>query len=186
MTRMMTLTALMGTLLFACDGGETGFQNTSEDATGAQGNGLAEITPLEIELDEMNWEEAISQSAQIKVSNIGDANLKIYDFGLSNSADGVLYADDDSNIELSPGSEREFTVVATLEVNDQIEGELRVRTSDPDNIDVRIPVLVTPMGWEGSDEGGGDEGGDDGGGEDGSGDDGGTDDTGSDDGGTEG
>ena len=162
MRQMLCLPALLGFALFACGGAETGFTNTPDDATGDLGTGVAEITPLEIFMDDVNWEEGISQSAQIKVTNTGDANLKLYSFGLSNSAEGVLYAEDEDGLELSPGSDREFTVVATLTTFEQMEGEVRVRTSDSDAIDVRIPVTITPVGWEGgSDEGGGDDGGTD-------------------------
>lgn len=166
MRQLVTLSALLGLALTACDGGETGFTNTPDDATGDQGNGVAEIIPTEIHLEDLDWEQGISQSAQIKVTNAGDANLKIYSYGLSDSADGVLYAEEESNLELSPGADREFTVVATLEEFAQAVGEVRIRTSDSDAIDVRIPVTASPLGWEGDDTGTADGSGTGGGGDD--------------------
>ena len=146
-------------LLVGCGGGETGFQNTKDDATGAQGNGIAEITPAEVEITDMNWEEGVSSTAVIKVTNIGDAILQVYRYRLTDSADGIFYAEDAEALELSPDSSRELIVGATLNTIDQAFGEARIDTSDPDNLNVYVPLTATPRDWE--DEGGDDTGDDD-------------------------
>ncbi len=152
--------AVLCALLLGCDS-DTQFSNTDVDGTNEQGVGALSLDPEELVFTDLSWEEGVSQSMDITLTNVGDNNLSISVLDISDSGGGVFYTQDESNIVLQPGGSRDFTVVATLSTYEVAEGKLRVKTNDADYLDHRVPLIAYPVGWDGSTSGGEDSGADD-------------------------
>jgi hypothetical protein len=159
---------LLASALIAC-GGDTGFSGTPDENTTVEGNGKMEITPATLDFPDL--EIGIASSQPLKVKSVGDNTLKLYTVDLSDSGGGVFYLEEESSISLAPGTEREFTIVATASEEGLFVGEMRIKTNDTDYLDLRVPATAwTPGYGPGGDTGGGDTGGGDtGGGDTGSG-----------------
>lgn len=142
-------------LLLAC-GGEQQFTNNNNNGVAEQGVAAMSYAPLEFSFTDLNWEDGVSQSAELVITNNGDGNLSLSVVDISDSGGGAFYTTEETSIVLQPEAERTFTVVATLtEFTDAI-GELRVKSNDADYLDLRIPLYATPEGWTGDTTGGGD------------------------------
>jgi hypothetical protein len=152
--------------LAAC-GGEQTFSKSNPEPNVQEGKGSFSIEPAEIVWTGLDWEAGIGQSEAYVVSNTGESNLVLYKVNLSNAgaleAGNTFYVEEEEEINLASGSDREFTAVATLAEFDMAEGELRIQTNDDDNLDVRIPLFAYPDGWveDTGDTGGGSGKGDD-------------------------
>jgi len=144
-------------LMLAC-GGEQQFSNNNIDGVGEQGVAELAYAPTEMVFTELNWEEVVSQSADIIITNNGDGNLSLSIVDISDSGGGAFYTTEETSLVLQPDSERAFTVVATLSEFVAAEGELRVKSNDADYLDLRIPLYATPAGWTGDTKGGQDTG----------------------------
>jgi len=152
--------ALLVAILAGC-GGDQGFTHADDKGTDEQGVGMLEVIPTEVVFTDLNWEKGVASSQSIKITNVGDNNLKLYDVGITDSGDGVFYMEDFTESQLAPGMSAEFSVVATLTTFAAATGEARVVCSDADNHDYRLPLSAFPIGWKGDtgDDTGGDPGG---------------------------
>lgn len=144
-------------LMLAC-GGEQQFSNNNVAGVGEQGVAELAYTPAEMVFTELNWEDGVSQSANLTITNNGDGNLSLSIVDISDSGGGAFYTAEETNLVLQPDSERDFTIVATLSEFAAAEGELRVKSNDADYLDLRIPLYATPAGWTGDTTGGEDTG----------------------------
>lgn len=140
---------LLLSILAAC-GGDAGFSHTTTSNAGSEESGVLEITATALDFTDVDWEGGISSSQTIKVSNASKDNvLKIYEWGLTDSAGGVFYTEDLSGLELTPEGERELVVVATLTTFEAATGAARLRTNDPDAGTVMVSLTAEPVGWTG-------------------------------------
>lgn len=147
MTLVSTLIALAG-----CGDTETGFQQgTGENAT-EEGAGGLELYPSELVWSDLEVGVAASQYA--KITSVGAEPLKVYEISVVSSAEGQFTVEEIEEFELQPGGEREFTVQCTLSADAPAAGELRIRNNDADQLDLRIPLTATPLGYTGGDTGG--------------------------------
>lgn len=142
----MTRTLALLVVAAGC-GGDQGFSSAKDDGANEQGVGVMEVTPTEVVFTDMNWEEGVASSQTLKITNIGDNNLALYDVGITNSGDGAFYMEDFTESQLSPGVSAEFQVVATITAFVEAEGEARVLCNDADAHDYRIPLTALPLGW---------------------------------------
>ena len=174
---MHHIAPILALALVAC-GGDTGFSGTPNDNNEVEGNGKLEITPTTLEFPDLVI--GIASSQPVKVTSVGDNTLKLYTVDLADSGGGVFYLEEESSLSLAPGTEREFTVVATAEEEGLFVGEMRLKTNDVDNLDLRITATAWTPGYapDGSDSGTSDGGASDSGTSDGGSADGGTADTG--------
>ena len=158
-----TLAKALGLLLLSACGGETGFSHSTSETPTETGSGTAEVYPgLSLTWTDLVVGEA--QSELFKITNTGDKSLTIYKVDLTSNADGQFYVEEiEDELELPPQGDKEFAIVATLTTAAAIEGEARVKTSDAENLDIRIALSGTPAS---DDTGGDDTGGDDTGGDD--------------------
>ena len=129
-------------LIFAC-GGEQTFSSSDPAPNTQNGKGAFSIEPTEIVWTELDWENSIGQSEVYVVGNVGDASMVISRINLSNagaldSGNTFYVEEEEDDITLAAGATREFTIVATLNEFNMAEGELRIQTSDDDNLDVPI------------------------------------------------
>lgn len=146
--------ALTLTLLLAACGGETGFQTNPNTNAVEDGNGKLTFYP-----GPLTWTDltpGIATSAYFKLISEGEYDLQVYNVDVIDSAQGQFYIDDVEAFSLVPGEDREFAVVCTLAGSEMAVGELRVKTNDPDQLDLRVALTATPEGWTG--DTGGDSG----------------------------
>lgn len=144
---------LMG--LWACTGTETEFSQRADNTVPESGVASLELSADELIIDEINYAEFISKSINFSVTNVGDKTLQLYLVGLADSGDGVFYIEEETDLALSPGISREFSVVATLSEFVSAEGSVRIKSNDSEYLDHRLPVYAYPAGWE--DTGGSDD-----------------------------
>ena len=151
MTLALALLALVG-----CKGTETGFQQgTGTNATEEGGGGL-EIYPTELVWTDLS--AGVTASEYVKITSIGEEPLMVYDVGVVDSADGQFSVEGVEEFELQPGGTREFTVQCTLAADAPAAGELRIKNNDADQLDLRITLTATPLGYTDTGEAGGDTG----------------------------
>ena len=139
--------------LSACTGAETEFSQRADNTVPESGVASLELSVDELVIDEINYEELISKSINFSVTNVGDNTLQLYLVGLADSGDGVFYIEEETDLVLSPGISREFSVVATLSEFVSAEGSVRVKSNDSAYLDHRLPVFAYPTGWQDKDDG---------------------------------
>lgn len=166
---MIRLAACLGLALAAgCGGAEQGFNNDTTRSNEDAGDGVLEIDVETLIIDEVPWENGVSTSGSFTVTSAGDGVLTLYGVELADSGGGVLYMEPyDNTINLSPGTPREFIVVATLTENTRVMGAVRIQSNDGEQQLVELPVDVRPVGWEPPADTGGTDGTDGSGGTDG-------------------
>lgn len=144
-------------LMLAC-AGEQQFSNNNVDGGSEQGVADMTYSPAEMTFTDLNWEDGVSQSAEFVITNNGDGNLQLSVVDISDSGGGAFYTTEETSLILQPGSDRSFTVVATLYEFTDAVGELRVKSNDADYLDLRVPLYASPIGWTGDTSGGDDTG----------------------------
>jgi hypothetical protein len=129
----------------ACAAEQT-FSETDTDIGHQQGTAAALVTPTELVY--AGLEVGFTSSQSFKVENVGDAKLALYEVRVVDSAEGQFYMQIERDLELNPGSVREFQVVVTLATEEALEGTVRVECNDPDQPDILIPLTGTPASLE--------------------------------------
>ena len=123
----------------ACTGQNNTFSSKGDDnSTLDQGVGQLTLSPEILIITDI--QAGIAQAGQLTLSSTGDNTLRIDSISLSNAGGGVFYVEERSNLNLSPGQETTVDVVANFVGSGFAEGEVRVRSNDADNRDLRIPV----------------------------------------------
>lgn len=146
-TRVILLASLVG-----C-GGETGFQNGTGDNATTDASGKMEVYPSELVWTDL--EVGIAESQYMKITSAGDEPLRVYDINVVSTAQGQFYMEPVDEFELEKGHTEEFSVKCTLAEAAEAVGELRIKSSDPDQLDLRLTLTAEPAeGGETGDTGG--------------------------------
>ena len=137
-------------LFIACTQGEQTFGAVNETIGQDQGLAKLEYSPEYIIFSDVTLN--ILSSQKLTVRSVGDGALMIDKVDISNAANESFYMDESSTEDLSllPDVTRDFDVTVTLKTNDAQYGELRIRSNDEDNRDVRVPLCAFPAGFEGN------------------------------------
>jgi hypothetical protein len=140
---MPRLPALLA-LLCAC-GNTAGFTKENEENAGADGEGLLVLSPESLDFTDLDWETGITQGLSFTATNAGEGNLSIYQVRIADSGGEVFDMEEEEDLTLAPGAEREFLVLATLHEASAVSGSVQLKTSDPAALDLRYPLSATPM-----------------------------------------
>lgn len=143
-------------LLAGCGPQDTAFSNGNGDQDLPTGTGRMEIDQTEITIENINV--GYSQSEPFTIKSVGDASLLIYEIRVVTDVDDVFFFDEVEDLEFAPGQEETFSVVADLEVDAPSDGELRIRTNDPDYANLIVPLHAWPEGYVPPEDTGGDTG----------------------------
>ncbi len=137
------------TLVFACKTADQGFTTQTQDIYGDGGFASLSWGPDELVFEEIT--EGITYSLEINIQSTGDNTLKIDKVDITDSADGVFYVDTSAteDIYLDPGVDRDFIVIAQTTTAGVFLGEVRIKSNDSENRDVRIPLCGFPVEYEG-------------------------------------
>jgi hypothetical protein len=157
--RLVALLALVG-----CGAPDTTLSIPGKDGEMATGSGKLEIDKSEITIDAIQG--TYSKSEAFTVTSIGDANLLIYEIRLVANPDEVFFFDEVDDVEHANGQAASYSVVARYDTEPGFaaDGELRLRTNDPDNAQLIVPLHAYPEGYVPPEDTGGGTGGDTGGG----------------------
>lgn len=135
--------------LSACASGEQGFGNTEQNSNVDEGNGTLEVSPTELVIEDVLWEDGVAGSGTITVTSVGDGTLRLYDVALSDTGGGALYmVPVDEDINLATGVSRDFVINATLTEYAKVEGSLRIQSNDGEQQLIEVPITALPTGWE--------------------------------------
>ena len=137
-------TLLLCGLLGGCTQAGTGVGIIHKNSAGVEGDAKISWTPSELTITDCTVGQA--RSGTVELSSVGDANLHIYTIELIGSND-VFYFERQEDLEFSPGTSDSYPIAVTLQVEEAIDGELRVTTDDVDHRDVRVPVHAWPVGY---------------------------------------
>lgn len=140
----MTLALLA---LAGCSSTQTTLTNTGKDQAYASGSGKLEIDKTEIVIADI--EGTYSKSESFTVTSVGDANLILDEIRIVANPDEVFFFDEVEDVELANGQSVSYTVVAHYDVEPGFpsEGQLRLRTNDPDNAALILPLYAYPEGY---------------------------------------
>lgn len=130
-------------------GGETNFSNNSDDGASEQGVAQMVYSHESMIFTDLNWEDGISSGQAFTITNVGTNDLSVTTIDIADSGDGVFYVQGEDDLILAPELEREFTVVATLDVNAPAYGEMRIKSNYSEARDLRIPLCAFPAGYKG-------------------------------------
>ena len=137
---------LFALLLMACSGQSSTFSSKGDDnSTLDQGVGQLTWSPEVLLIADVQL--GIAQAGTLTITSSGDNTLRIDSISLSNAGDGVFYVEDRSDLNLAPEQETTVDVVANFDNIGFAEGELRIRSNDADNRDLRIPVCAVTEGY---------------------------------------
>ncbi|MDP2315143.1 MAG: hypothetical protein Q8P41_19745 [Pseudomonadota bacterium] len=156
----MKLLAL--TLLIGCGSPQTGLTNGPKDVDIVTGTGKMSVDREELVIADIQVD--YSRSESFVISSIGDGNLQIYEIRIVADVSDVFFSEEIEDLELAPTQTYSYTVVADLAAPEPADGELRIRTSDPDAPNFILPLHAWPEGYvppedTGADSGGADSGG---------------------------
>jgi hypothetical protein len=153
-------------LLFACGSNATGLSAPPDEQEGVVGTVTLSLSADQILI--LDAQVGYSKDAAVTATSAGDADLKVYEVNLLDNAAQIFYFEEpESQLVLAPGQSVDWRVVATLPTEEPAFATLRIRTSDPDASELRLPVAAYPIGQEPpEDTGGQDSGGQDSGGSD--------------------
>ena len=140
---------MLAWIVIACGQGDQTFGAVKEVSGQDQGTAMMTIEPLEILFEDV--EVGILSSGSITITSVGDGALSIDSVDITNSVDGAFYMDSSSaeDLSLEPGITREIVATITMQTAEIHIGEMRVRSNDEDNRDVRIPMCAFPLGYDG-------------------------------------
>jgi hypothetical protein len=124
----------------ACNYQDSSFSKNGENNTIDQGAGMISWSPSSLLITDVPIGTA--KSGLITLTSVGDNNLSIQGIALSSSGDGVFYTSERTDLTLAPEQSVEVEVVAAFESAMFAIGELRVRTNDANNLDLRIPLCA--------------------------------------------
>ena len=147
-TRMM----ILGRLLAGCagGGGEQNFSQNDDDGEGEQGVADLSLSAEYLVFTEVNYEQVVSKSQPLTVTNIGDNELKVSTIDIADSGGGVFYVFEEHDVIIAPGASEDFEIVATMTQNTPAVGSLRLETNDAEYLNHRLPLCAFPAGWAGS------------------------------------
>ena len=140
---------MLAWIFIACGQGDQTFGAVKEVSGQDQGTAMMTIDPLEILFQEV--EVGILSSGSLVITSVGDGTLAIDSVDITNSVDGAFYMDTSSaeDLSLEAGISREIIATVTMQTAEAHIGEMRVRSNDEDNRDVRIPLCAFPVGYDG-------------------------------------
>ena len=153
-------------LLVGCSPQDTSLTTGNKDGDIVEGTGRMSVSVEELTISEI--QVGYSKSGPFTVTSVGDSNLQIYEIRVISDASDVFWVEEwGDTVELAPEQAATYSVVADLNLNEPAEGELRIRTSDPENANLILPLHAYPEGYVPPEDTGdtGDTGGDSGGGE---------------------
>lgn len=128
-------------LCTGCASQNSTFSTKGDDnSTLDQGVGQIQWEPAYLLITDV--QNGVAKSGTITLTSIGDNTLRIDSIGLSNAGDGVFYAEEKDDLSLAPDQTTSIEVVAGFDATGFAEGEIRVRSNDADNRDLRIPVCA--------------------------------------------
>ncbi len=133
--------------LIGCDA-ETGFSKSADQPVTESGAGDIAVEPLEILIEDIDWEGGVAKGQVVRISNEGDNNLRVHNVALSNNGGGALYLEELDELNLAPGGYREFSIIATLTTFEPVESALLVQSGDFDESNLTIPILAVPSGYQ--------------------------------------
>lgn len=120
---------------------------SSEQENGDNLSGEVEISADQIELEVEDFETTVSST--LTVSSIGENPLLISRIDITNSGEGLFYVEEELDVELAVDSSLDVLIIASglqEELTEPRWGELRVRSNDGSNPDIRVPLCAYPSG----------------------------------------
>lgn len=144
------LLGLLPLLLVAC-GGETNFSKSTEEGSNEQGVGEMSVSTTVMVFTDVLWDPKtpVSSGQTFLITNIGDNNLAISTLDIADSGGGVFFTEEQDDLIIAPEGEKEITVVATLTAFEPGYGELRIKSNDGNNRDLRLPLCAFPKDYVG-------------------------------------
>lgn len=132
-------------LLAACGKGDTSFSKDQTDNTNIEGTGQLQLTPS----GPLEWSELAPGypcSKYLRIDSLGVQALVVSRIDITVSGGGVFRLPESHEaIELQQGESYEFRVQAELQTLTEAEGELRIRSNDETEVDLRVPLLGHPV-----------------------------------------
>lgn len=133
-------------LLFlgACAQAGTGIGIVHKNSPGVEGEAKISWSPEELTITDCTVGQA--RSGSVEISSVGDANLHLYTIEMIGN-DDVFYFVRQEDLEFAPGTKDSYPIAATLQVEEPVDGELRITTDDVEHQEVRVPVHAWPVGY---------------------------------------
>lgn len=129
-------------LLAGCGGSETGIDAKDGTNPAPTGDPVAEISPTEIVWDAAPVGYSVSET--LSITNTGDGVLEVYEISLLNDTTDTFVFDNVADVELDPGLGDSWEVTCDLEQDSPATAALRIRTNDPKQVEVQVPLTCNP------------------------------------------
>ena len=124
----------------------TSFSHQTPDVPVVEGNGEMEYSPLELVWTDLEVGTTISQ--ELVLTSVGELNLSVYEVRVTDTGNGTFYTEELEDRLLATGSSLSVLVVATLKNERMAEGTLRIQSNDADLLDLEVPLIAYPLGFE--------------------------------------
>lgn len=134
-------------LLVACSG-DTGLSTGGDENDIVAGDGTMLLEPAEVTISDC--EVGYGKDGVFTISSVGENDLLVYEVRITSDPSDVFFIDDwDQTRTFAPGAAPvEVRVVATLALAEPADGNIQVRTNDPDQTRVDVPIRALPVGWQ--------------------------------------
>jgi hypothetical protein len=149
-------------VLVGCAPQDTTLGNGNDQNDVVTGTGRMQLDPEALTIQDI--EVGYSKSGDFTITSVGDADFILSEAKIVADASDVFYFDEVEDVRLAPGQSATYTVVADLDEATAADGQLRLKTNDPDASTYLLDLHAWPLGYvPPEDTGGGDSGGDSGG-----------------------
>ena len=154
--RSLSMITCLSLMAAACSSGDSNLTNTKEDPKPVDGESIMEVSATEMTWTDMEVGQTYSQ--EFTVSSVGEVDLQLYEARILVGGD-VFYLPEvwKSDQTIAKGSSVTMTLTASLEEDTAREGSMRIKSNDSTTVELIVPLMATPIGWESSDTGTGED-----------------------------
>ena len=131
--------ALLGLLCFACNEYEVKSTNDANKDLSSDGEPEINVTPQSITFPALDASSGLSATEIVIVSNIGDADLHVYDIYLEDEYDQFSFSAISSPL-ITPGGSAQFAVTFAPDTANNNVGAVLIDSDDPDRPIAEVPL----------------------------------------------
>ena len=135
--------------LWGCGPGESSFTKKEDDPIPAAGDSIMEVSNTELTWSDM--EVGQTYSKEFTIESVGEVDLQFYEARILTGGDTFYLPEVWKNDQtLSKGQSITMTLTAALQEDAMREGSMRIKSNDSNSVELLIPLIAAPVGWEGS------------------------------------
>ena len=143
--------------LWGCGPGESSFTKKEDTLIPAAGDSIMQVSATELIWRDM--EVGQTYSKEFTITSAGEVDLQFYEARILTGGDTFYLPEVWKKDEtLAKDQSITMTLTASLKEDTLREGSMRIKSNDSNSVELLIPLIASPVGWdESTDTGASDE-----------------------------